>query len=201
MKRQLDSIFNPGVIACIGASNREGSVGFALLHNLLEGSFEGSFEGRVYPVNPKHETIQGVAAYKKIADLPEKADLAVIATPAHTVPGVVEECGKAGVGGLLIISAGFSEAGEAGRQMLAQITAACQQYSMRLVGPNCLGFINTAGVLMPVLPLRWLSGAILLLSLRAERCVLPFSTGHGIRTWVSVISSLSAQWWMWGLRS
>lgn len=140
MKRQLDSIFNPGVIACIGASGREGSVGFALLHNLLD----GDFKGRVYPVNPKHESIQGVTAYKKIGDLPEKADLAVIATPAHTVPGVVEECGKAGVGGLLIISAGFSEAGEAGRQMLEQITATCQQYGMRLVGPNCLGFINTA---------------------------------------------------------
>ncbi len=140
MKRQLDSIFKPNVIACIGASSKEGSVGFALLHNLLN----SGFEGEVYPVNPKHKTVQGITACKSVKELPKKADLAVIATPASTVPKVVEECGEAGVGGLLIISAGFKEAGEAGQQMLEQITATCQQYGMRLVGPNCLGFISTA---------------------------------------------------------
>ncbi len=138
MVRQLDSIFKPKVIACIGASDKVESVGYAVMHNLLT----GGFQGKVYPVNPKHKTIQGVTAYKSIKKLPKKADLAVIVTPAHTVPAIVEECGEAGVGGLLIISAGFKEAGEEGQQMLEQITETSRKYGMRIIGPNCLGFIN-----------------------------------------------------------
>ncbi|MBP8240495.1 MAG: CoA-binding protein, partial [Saprospiraceae bacterium] len=97
MVRQLDSIFKPKVIACIGASERVESVGYAVMHNLLE----GGFEGKIFPVNPKHKTIQGVTAYKSVKKLPKKADLAIIVTPSHTVPDIVEECGEAGVGGLL----------------------------------------------------------------------------------------------------
>lgn len=138
MVRQLDSIFKPNVIACIGASDKEESVGYAVMHNLLV----GGFKGKVYPVNPKHKTIQGVTSYKSIKKLPKKADLAVIVTPAHTVPAIVEECGEAGVGGLLIISAGFKEAGEEGQRMLEQITTTSHKYGMRIIGPNCLGFIN-----------------------------------------------------------
>ncbi len=138
MVRQLDSIFKPKVIACIGASDRQESVGYAVMHNLLQ----GGFEGKIYPVNPKHKTVQGVTAYKSVKKLPKKPDLAVIVTPAHTVPGIVEECGEAGVGGLLIISAGFKEAGEAGQQMLEQIAETSRRYGMRIIGPNCLGFIN-----------------------------------------------------------
>ncbi len=138
MLRQLDSIFKPKVIACIGASDRQESVGYAVMHNLLQ----GGFEGKIYPVNPKHKTVQGVTAYKSVKKLPKKPDLAVIVTPAHTVPGIVEECGEAGVGGVLIISAGFKEAGEAGQQMLEQIAETSRRYGMRIIGPNCLGFIN-----------------------------------------------------------
>ena len=138
MKKQLDSIFKPKVIAFIGASEKEGSVGAAMMHNL----FNGGFKGKIYPVNPKRKTVLGVPAHKNIKQLPEQADLAIIATPAPTVPQVVEECGEAGVGGLLIITAGFKEAGEAGQQMLAQILASCQKYGMRIIGPNCLGFIS-----------------------------------------------------------
>jgi acetyltransferase len=143
MVRQLDSIFKPKVIACIGASDRVESVGYAVMHNLLI----GGFEGKVYPVNPQHKTIQGVTAYKSVKKLPKKADLAIIVTPAKLVPQVVEECGEAGVGGLLIISAGFKEAGEEGMKMLDQITATSRKYGMRIIGPNCLGFINpTLGI-------------------------------------------------------
>ncbi len=143
MVRQLDSIFKPKVIACIGATDKVESVGYAVMHNLLE----GGFEGKVYPVNPKHKTIQGVTAYKSVKKLPKKADLAVIVTPARTVPAIVEECGEAGVGGLLIISAGFKEAGEEGQKMLEQITETSRKYGMRIIGPNCLGFINpTLGI-------------------------------------------------------
>jgi acetyltransferase len=143
MVRQLDSIFNPKVIACIGATDRVDSVGYAVMHNLLT----GGFEGKVYPVNPKHKTIQGVTAYKSIKKLPQRPDLAIIITPAATVPGIVQECGESGVGGLLIISAGFKEAGEEGERMLEQITETSREFGMRIIGPNCLGFINpTLGI-------------------------------------------------------
>ena len=138
MERQLDSIFKPNVIACIGATDRVESVGYAVMHNLLN----GGFKGKIYPVNPKHKTVQGVTAYKSVKKLPKKPDLAVIVTPAHTVPDIVQECGEAGVGGLLIISAGFKEAGEEGHKMLEQITAISRQYGMKIIGPNCLGIIN-----------------------------------------------------------
>lgn len=143
MVRQLDSIFKPKVIACIGATERVDSVGYAVMHNLLT----GGFEGKVYPVNPKHKTIQGVTAYKSVKKLPQRPDLAIIVTPAATVPGIVLECGEAGVGGLLIISAGFKEAGEEGVRMLEQITETSRAFGMRIIGPNCLGFINpTLGI-------------------------------------------------------
>ncbi len=143
MVRQLDSIFKPKVIACIGASDRVDSVGYAVMHNLLT----GGFEGKVFPVNPSHKTIQGVTAYKSVKKLPERPDLAIIVTPAATVPRIVQECGEIGVGGLLIISAGFKEAGEEGMKMLEQITETSRAYGMRIIGPNCLGFINpTLGI-------------------------------------------------------
>ena len=138
MQAQLDNIFKPKTIAAIGASNREGTVGYALIKNLLE----GTFDGKIYPVNLKHKEIQGLTAYRHIGKVPEQVDLAIIATPAKTVPDVVEECGKAGVGGLLIISAGFAEAGEEGIKMFNDILKKARLYNMRIIGPNCLGFIN-----------------------------------------------------------
>jgi acetyltransferase len=143
MVRQLDSIFKPKVIACIGATDKEDSVGYAVIHNLLT----GGFEGQVYPVNPKYKTVHGIPAYKSVKKIPKRADLAVIVTPSRTVPDIVQECGEAGVGGLLIISAGFKEAGEEGMAMLDRITEICRKYGMRIIGPNCLGFINpTMGI-------------------------------------------------------
>jgi acetyltransferase len=138
MRRQLDMIFQPRAIAVIGASNQEGSVGFAVMNNLIT----SGYEGKVYPVNLKHKEIQGHASYKTIGKAPEKVDLAVICTPARTVPKVVEQCGQAGVGGLVIISAGFKEAGEEGLKMIDEIMDTAKRYHMRIVGPNCLGFIN-----------------------------------------------------------
>ena len=138
MQQQLDKIFKPSSIAVIGASDRKGSVGFAVMDNLLK----GSYQGKVYPVNIKHKTIQGQPAFSKIGKVPEQVDLAVIVTPASTVPTVVEQCGKAGVGGLVIISAGFKEAGEKGQKMYQQILETANAYKMRVIGPNCLGFLN-----------------------------------------------------------
>ncbi len=138
MRRQLDKILRPQSLAIVGASGREGSVGFALLHNMKEAGFEGA----LYPVNPKRGEVQQIKAYKSVADIPTRVDLCVICTPAKTVPAIVEECGKAGVGGLIIISAGFAEAGAEGKRMFNQISETCRHYGMRVIGPNCLGLIS-----------------------------------------------------------
>ena len=134
----LDKIFNPKSVAVIGASDEEGSVGHALMKNLTE----SSFEGRVFPVNLKKTEVMGLKAYSSVQQVPEPIDLAVIATPARTVPDVLEQCGKAGINGIIIISAGFKETGPEGKALEERITEIKKKYSMRIVGPNCLGVIR-----------------------------------------------------------
>lgn len=134
----LDKIFSPKTIAVIGASDEEGSVGYALFKNLISSDYDGI----VYPVNIKRKNVQSIKAYPRVLDLPDKIDLAVIATPASTVLKIIEECGQAGVGGVVIISAGFQETGRAGEILSSQILKLARQYNLRVVGPNCLGFIK-----------------------------------------------------------
>lgn len=138
MKKQLNQIFKANSVAVIGASNREHTVGYAVLYNIINGGFKGP----VFAVNPNHNTIQGLKCFARISDLPQKVDLAVITTPAKTVKDVVEECGKAGVGGLVIISSGFTEAGKEGVKMGEDILKTARKYGMRFLGTNCFGFIN-----------------------------------------------------------
>src|SRR3989442_1119330 len=135
----LDSLFAPKSVAVIGASNRQGSVGRAVFTNILLNEYTGT----VYPVNPKDRSICGVRSYPSLQDLPESVELAVVAVPAAVVPAVTEECGKEGVKSLIIISAGFKEIGQDGAALERQVTSLAQKYSMRMVGPNCLGTINT----------------------------------------------------------
>jgi acetyltransferase len=137
--RTLDPIFSPRSIAVIGASQTEGSVGRAVFNNILLGGFTGI----VYPVNLKAHSVCGVRAYPSISDISEKVDLAVVIVPAAAVPEVVEECGKNGVKGLVIISAGFKEVGKEGAELENETAAIAKKHSMRLIGPNCLGVINT----------------------------------------------------------
>lgn len=134
----LDKIFKPKSIAVIGASTKKGSVGYDLFANVNN----ESFKGKVFAVNFKRKKVQGVDAYKTISDIPTKVDLAIIATPAKTVPFVVEECGRVGVKGIVIISAGFTEAGTEGKKMSKQILETAHRYKMRVIGPNCLGFLH-----------------------------------------------------------
>ena len=134
----LDRIFNPRSIAVIGASNKEGSVGNVLIKNLTE----LGYSGRVYPVNIQETQILGLKACKSVDELPEPIDLAVIATPAKTVPDVVEQCGKAGIIGIIIISAGFKEIGEEGKALEGKINELRRRYQLRIIGPNCLGIIR-----------------------------------------------------------
>ncbi|HHQ44567.1 MAG TPA: hypothetical protein ENN13_00330, partial [Candidatus Altiarchaeales archaeon] len=134
----LKHIFNPKAIAVIGASSTKDSVGYCLMANLIGHGFEGT----VYPVNPKRDAVQGVHAYKSILDIPRQIDVAVIATPANTVPKVMEDCAKAKVKGVVIISAGFKEAGDSGRELERQVRDIATTSGIRIIGPNCLGVIN-----------------------------------------------------------
>ena len=109
----LKRIFEPRTVAVIGASNNEGSVGYALIRNMIGSGFKGT----VYPINYKNKSIYGVRSYSKLQDTRDEIDLAIIATPSHTVPDLVKECGEYGVGGIVIISAGFMEAGDEGHQL------------------------------------------------------------------------------------
>ena len=134
----LDSIFNPKSIALIGASDEEGSVGYILMKNLTEMGYNGI----VYPVNIHKPEILGKKAYPGIPQLPQTVDLAIIATPAATVPDIVEQCGIAGIRGLIIISAGFKEVGKSGKILEEKIIEIKKKYDMRIIGPNCLGIIH-----------------------------------------------------------
>ena len=132
----LDKIFAPKSVAVIGASEREGSVGNMLMRNLEK------FAGNVYPINPKSPTIRGKTAYKTIADLPEIPDLAVICTPAQTVPSLIEQLGEKGNRAVIIITAGFREVGEEGKALEQQVLDIAKRYEgFRIVGPNCLGVL------------------------------------------------------------
>ena len=134
----LDVFFSPRTVAVIGASASIGSVGRTILWNLISSPFGGT----VFPINPRREAVLGVKAYPDIAAAPAAVDLAVIATPAASVPGVVAECAAAGVKGAIIISAGFKEVGEAGAELEARILESARRSGMRVIGPNCLGVMS-----------------------------------------------------------
>jgi acetyltransferase len=137
-REPLDSIFHPRSIAVVGATEKEGSVGRTILWNLLSSPFGGT----VYPVNPTRPAILGVKAYPSIGAIGEPVDLAVIVTPAKSAPGLVVECGEAGIKGVIIISAGFKEIGPEGVELERQVLEAARRYGIRVVGPNCLGIMN-----------------------------------------------------------
>lgn len=139
--RNLDKIFEPHRVAVIGASDTPTSVGYTVLRNLVGSGFRGV----VYPVNSKREAIQGIQAYKDIPSLPRAPDLAVICTPAPTVPSIVRQCGEAGTRGLVIISAGFREIGAEGRKLEQLVRDEQRKFDgMRILGPNCLGLMVPA---------------------------------------------------------
>lgn len=137
-RQPLDAIFAPKNVAVIGATEKAGSVGRTLLWNLISNPFGGT----VFPVNPKRPSVLGIKAYPSIAAVPETVDLAVVVTPAPTVPGVIGECVAAGVKGAIIISAGFREVGEQGIQLEQDVLKQARQGRMRIIGPNCLGVMS-----------------------------------------------------------
>ncbi|NIJ40581.1 acetyltransferase [Parvibaculum indicum] len=135
--RNLHQMFAPKSVALIGASNRDGSIGKVVLRNLRSAGFDGP----IWAVNPQGGVIGGEEAYKDVASLPEAPDLAVIATPPHTVPGIIGELGEKGTRAAVVITAGFGELGEEGRALQRKMLDAAKPYLLRIVGPNCLGIL------------------------------------------------------------
>ncbi len=133
----LSSIFEPRSIAVVGGSNNTKKWGGRILKNLL-----GSFKGPVYPVNPNEEMVQGVTSYRSILDIPGEVELAVIVVPAQVIFPVIEACGKKGVHGLIVITAGFGETGDAGKELEKELISIVNKYGMRMIGPNTLGIVN-----------------------------------------------------------
>ena len=136
--RSLDAIFKPRSIAVIGATPRAGSIGREILNNL----FINEFNGKIFPVNPKYEYIHSTKAYPSVVSIPDPVDLAVIVVPAASVLTAVEECGKKGVKGLVIITAGFREIGPEGAKLEDAIIDVASRHGMRMIGPNCMGVID-----------------------------------------------------------
>lgn len=136
--RNLDALFRPASIALIGASNQAGSIGEVLSRNLLENGFAGP----IMPVNPKARAVRSTVAYPSVAELPMAPDLAVIATPPASVPGLVAELGERGCRAAVVISSGFEASSESGRALRQALLEAARPHLLRVVGPNCLGFIS-----------------------------------------------------------
>ena len=134
----IATIFEARSIALVGASDRQGSLGAVLLHNLTDAGFQGP----VYPVNPGRETVQGRKCFPSIRDIGEPVDLAVVVTPAATVPAVMDDCGVSNVTSAIILSAGFREAGDEGKTLEAAVLDAARRHGIRFIGPNCLGVMR-----------------------------------------------------------
>ncbi len=137
-KHYLNTLFSPKSVAVFGASNRIDSIGYIVFNNLLTSQFNGA----LFPINLKEAEIQGKKAYKTITEINEPVELAVIATPPHTIPDIIECCGLHGVKAAIIITAGFSETGKDGAALEQKLLENAKRYNIRLIGPNCLGIMR-----------------------------------------------------------
>ncbi|GAA4128828.1 bifunctional GNAT family N-acetyltransferase/acetate--CoA ligase family protein [Nocardioides fonticola] len=135
----IERFFNPRSVAVIGASRRSDTIGQTLVRNLVT----GDYTGRVYAVNPSARAVSGLPTYSSVSEIPDEVDVAIVAVPAEAVQDVVLDCAAKGVHGLVVISSGFAETGEEGRQRQRRLVGLSRSYGLRLIGPNCLGVINT----------------------------------------------------------
>ncbi len=145
----IKGFFKPESVAVIGASAKKGKVGNVVLNNIIYGSEEnerngvvGGFKGHIYPINPKTDEISGLKAYDSIIKVPSEVDMAVLCIPPAAVRDAIEDCGKKGIKSVVIITAGFSEMGAAGRELEKEILKSAEKYGIRIIGPNCLGIIS-----------------------------------------------------------
>ncbi|MBF0531187.1 MAG: CoA-binding protein, partial [Deltaproteobacteria bacterium] len=140
MYKDISAIMAPKSIAVVGASNRTGSVGLAVFRNILDAGYTGV----LYPVNPKARSIRSVKSYPTLLDIPDEVDVAVIIVPSEMVGDVVEQAAKKGVKGVIVITAGFKEVGGHGVELENRLKEQAKQHGIRMIGPNCLGIINTS---------------------------------------------------------
>ncbi|HEY9531506.1 MAG TPA: CoA-binding protein, partial [Burkholderiales bacterium] len=126
-------------MALLGASEREGSLGRIVWRNLAA----GGLRGELYPVNPKHRAVFGKPAFASLKRLPSRPDVAVVATPARTVPGIIAEAGEAGIKAAIVLSSGFGETGAAGHALQREMLDAARSHGVRILGPNCIGLMRT----------------------------------------------------------
>ena len=136
----LDSFFNPGSVAIVGASREPGKVGYEILANMLA----AGYEGEIFPVNPGAETIEGLKCYPDLLSIGRVPELVVIIVPARIVPAIMRQCAKLKVKSVIIITAGFKEVGKEGAELEEQVVQIAKQAGIRLIGPNCLGVIAPA---------------------------------------------------------
>jgi acetyl coenzyme A synthetase (ADP forming)-like protein len=183
----LEMLSDPQSVAVIGASRDERKLGYGVLSNIIK----YGYQGRVYPINPKADEILGLRCYPSVLDVPDPIDLAVVVIPSKYVASSLEECGQKGVKGVIIITAGFREVGGEGMKMERELIAIAQRYGMRLVGPNCLGIIDTVAKLnasfaagMP------LPGSIAFMSQSGALCTAVLDVSLGERVGFSRFVSL-----------
>jgi acetyltransferase len=191
----LDAIFTPHSVAVIGASERPNSVGRAVLWSLLSSPFGGT----VYPVSDKRSSVLGIKAYRDVEQIPETVDLAVIVTPAESVPNVIGQCVAAGVRGAIVISAGFKEHGKRGKELESQILEQLRDSRMRLIGPNCLGVMNpVSGLNATFAPTMARPGNVAFISQSGALCtaILDWAQKEvvGFSAFVSIGSMLDVGW-------
>ena len=194
-RNPLNAIFAPKSVAVVGATEKAGSVGRTILWNLISNPFGGT----VFPVNTKRASVLGIKAYPNLAALPEQVDLAVIVTPAPTVPGIIAECVEAGVKGAIIISAGFKEAGAVGAELEQQILQQARRGKLRIIGPNCLGVMSPLSGLNATFASTMASpGTVGFISQSGALCtaVLDWSLGAsvGFSAFISLGSMVDVGW-------
>jgi acetyltransferase len=166
-RHALAPLLSPASVALVGATEREGALGRLVWQNLAAGGLRGSLR----PVNPKYSTLFGQRCYARLRDLPEPPELAVFVTPAPTLPGLIEEAGKAGVRAAVVLSSGFGEAGSVGNKLQAQMLAAARKHGLRFLGPNCLGLMRTEiGLNATFSPVAALPGGLALVSQSGAIC-------------------------------
>ena len=194
-RQALDTIFAPKNIAVIGATETPGSVGRTVIWNLISSPFGGT----VFPINPKRPSVLGIKAYPNISAVPEPVDLAVVVTPAQTVPGIISDCVDFGVKSAIIISAGFKETGAGGVELERQVMEHAHRGNMRIIGPNCLGVMNpTTGVNATFASTMARRGSVGFISQSGALCtaILDWSLREnvGFSAFVSIGSMLDVDW-------
>ena len=135
---RYETMFNPASVAVVGAGEGGDSVGAQVFANIIA----AGFEGELFPVNPHHAQVLGRKCFASVTEIGAPVDLAVIATPAATIPGILAECGKAGITSVVVLSAGFGEIGEEGRAREAELAAVARKAGIRFIGPNCVGIVR-----------------------------------------------------------